>query len=145
VALKLTAAQLGEMRRHGESAYPHEACGLMGGTAGDEERRVARLVSIPNAREDSPQNRYLIEPEAFRRAQQALAEHGHDVIGVYHSHPDHPARPSAFDQEHAWPRLSYVIVAVAKGSAQDVRSWVLADDRDQFAEEPIITEERVAT
>ncbi len=145
MALRLSPAQLAEIRRHGESAYPHEACGLMGGVMDDEGRRVARLVPIANAREDSPQNRYLIEPDEFRQAQRTLEQHGHEVIGVYHSHPDHPARPSAFDQEHAWPRLSYVIVAVAGGVAQDARSWVLDDDRDRFAEEPIITEERVAT
>jgi proteasome lid subunit RPN8/RPN11 len=64
------------------------------------------------------------------------------VLGVYHSHPDHPPAPSAFDREHAWPWLSYVIVAVGQGRAGDVKSWVLTDDRAAFDEEPITSEER---
>lgn len=102
-------------------------------------------MPVSNAREDSPRNRYLIEPEAFREAQAALEREALEVIGVYHSHPDHPARPSAFDQEHAWPRLSYLIVPVAQGASGEARSWVLEDDRDKFVEEPIIMEEPVAT
>jgi proteasome lid subunit RPN8/RPN11 len=145
VALIVSAALLGEMRRHGEAAYPHEGCGLIGGAADGDARRTVRVVPIPNARDDSPRNRYLIEPDAFRRAQAELDRDGLDVIGVYHSHPDHPARPSPFDQEHAWPRLSYLIVAVAGGAAQDARSWILEDDRGRFVEEQIIIEERVAT
>lgn len=145
MALILTSAHMAQIRRQGEAAYPAEGCGLIGGVGDGDARRAVRLVPIPNARHDSPQNRYLIEPDAFRRAYTALQQDGLDVIGVYHSHPDHPARPSAFDQEHAWPRLSYVIVAVARGSAHDARSWVLDDDRGSFTEESIILEERVAT
>ena len=151
MALILSSADLAEIRRQAERAYPHEGCGLMGGhvagageDAGAERRRVVHLVPAVNARGDSPRNRYLIEPDEFRRAHEALARAGLDVVGVYHSHPDHPARPSAFDREHAWPRLSYVIVGVERGVAADTRSWVLADDREDFEEEAIITEERVA-
>jgi proteasome lid subunit RPN8/RPN11 len=145
VAVIVSAEQLAEIRRHAEAVYPHEGCGLMGGATDGVGRRVVRLVPVPNARDDSPRNRYLIEPEEFLRAQATLEREGLDVVGVYHSHPDHPARPSAFDEEHAWPRLSYVIVGVTRGAAADARSWVLADDRDGFVEESIIIEERVAT
>jgi len=145
VAVILSAEQLAEIRLHAETAYPHEGCGLMGGASDGEARRVTRLVPVPNARSDSPRNRYLIEPVDFLRAQTALDRDGLDVVGVYHSHPDHPARPSAFDEEHAWPRLSYIIVSVARGAAGDARSWVLADDRGGFSEEPITIEERVAS
>ena len=145
MAVILSAEHLAEIRQQAETAYPHEGCGLMGGANDGDARRVTRLVPVLNARSDSPRNRYLIEPDDFLRAQRALDRDGLEVVGVYHSHPDHPARPSAFDEEQAWPRLSYIIVSVARGAAADARSWVLADDRGGFTEEPITIEERVAT
>jgi proteasome lid subunit RPN8/RPN11 len=142
MTLVLEPAQAAAIREHGESDYPHEACGLMGGTADGERVVVARLVPLANQRTDSARNRYLIDPDAFRQAQAELDRAGLDIVGIYHSHPDHPAEPSAFDREHAWPRLSYVIVAVAAGRAGDVRSWRLADDRTAFAEELVTLEQR---
>jgi proteasome lid subunit RPN8/RPN11 len=150
VTLLLDARQLAAIRRHGEADYPHEACGLIGGHADREEagkgggdRKIAvQLVPLSNARLDSRRNRYLIAPEAFRRAEALLARDGLEVLGVYHSHPDHAAVPSGFDREHAWPWLSYVIVGVARGRAQDARSWTLADDRSAFSEEALIVEDR---
>jgi proteasome lid subunit RPN8/RPN11 len=108
----------------------------------DGAKRVRQLVPVRNARTDSARNRYLIEPDAFRRASAELERAGLEVVGVYHSHPDHPARPSEFDREHAWPRLSYVIVQVTAGRAEDAASWVLADDRTAFRRESLNTEER---
>ena len=129
------------IRRHGEADYPHEACGLMGGTTEGERTVVKELVPLTNERSDAARNRYLIDPAAFRDAQAQLDRAGLEILGVYHSHPDHPAEPSAFDREHAWPRLSYVIVAVADGRAGDMKSWRLSDDRAAFAEEPVTLEE----
>jgi proteasome lid subunit RPN8/RPN11 len=107
------------------------------------DRKVAvQLVPLSNARLDSRRNRYLIAPEAFRGAEALLARDGLEVLGVYHSHPDHPAVPSEFDREHAWPWLSYVIVGIARGRAADARSWTLADDRRAFSEEALIIEDR---
>ena len=128
------------IREHGEADYPHEACGLLGGQVEGGRTIVRQLVPLPNERPDSTHNRYLIDPEAFRRAQTTLDGEGLEIVGVYHSHPDHPATPSAFDREHAWPRLSYVIVAVAAGRSGDMKSWQLSDDRGAFAEEPITVE-----
>ena len=99
-------------------------------------------MPLPNARSDAPHNRYLIAPEAFIEAEAELARGGLEVVGVYHSHPDHRPVPSAFDREHAWPWLSYMIVGVARGRAQEARSWTLADDRRAFREEPLIIEDR---
>jgi proteasome lid subunit RPN8/RPN11 len=130
------------IREHGEADYPHEACGLLGGEMEAERTIVRQLVPLPNERSDSARNRYLIDPDAFRRAQATLDRVGLDIVGVYHSHPDHPAEPSEFDREHAWPRLSYVIVAVAAGRSGDMKSWRLSDDRSAFAEEPITLEPR---
>ena len=139
MTLVLESRHVTAVRRHGEADYPREACGLIGGTLeGGSGRKVAvTLLPVMNARRDAPRNRYLIEPASFRRAQERLARDGLDVIGVYHSHPDAPARPSAFYRENAWPRLSYVIAAVVQRRAGEVRSWVLSDDRKAFDEEPL--------
>jgi len=137
MTLVLEARHRDAMRRHGEADYPHEACGLIGGTAEDGRKIAVALVPLRNARADALRNRYLIDPDAFRRAQETLDRDGLEVIGVYHSHPDHAPVPSAFDREHAWPWLSYVIVEVRGGRAGEHKSWVLADDRRAFAEETI--------
>jgi proteasome lid subunit RPN8/RPN11 len=142
MTLVLDPRQAAAIREHGEADYPHEACGLMGGTVDGERTIVTQLVPLANQRTDAAHNRYLIDPDAFRRAQATLDREGIEIVGIYHSHPDHPARPSEFDREHAWPRLSYVIVAVASGRAEDLRSWRLSDDRDAFTEEPITLEQR---
>lgn len=128
--------------RHGEADYPAEACGLIGGTVDGDRKLVVQLVPLANQRTDAARNRYLIDPESFRRAQEKLDRDGLDVVGVYHSHPDHPAAPSAFDREHAWPWLSYVIVGIARGRAAQLKSWTLTEDRAAFAEESITFEER---
>jgi proteasome lid subunit RPN8/RPN11 len=98
---------------------------------------VIRLVLADNAREDSRHNRYVIPPEAVLAAEKAARAEGLGVIGYFHSHPDHPARPSEFDREHAWPGLSYLIVSIRKGKAKDTRSWRLSDDRERFLEETL--------
>ncbi len=137
MTLVLERRHVEAIHRHGEADYPREACGLIGGTAEDGRKIGVTLVPVPNARADAPHHRYLIDPDAFRRAQETLDRDGFEVIGVYHSHPDHPPVPSAFDREHAWPWLSYVIVEIRAGRAGEHRSWVLADDRRTFAEETI--------
>jgi proteasome lid subunit RPN8/RPN11 len=142
VTLVLGTHHVAAIRQHGESDYPHEACGLMGGKAEGDLTVVHGLVPLANERSDSARNRYLIDPEAFRRAQAKLDGEGLEIVGVYHSHPDHPAKPSEFDRDHAWPRLSYVIVAVAAGRSGDMKSWRLSDDRAAFAEESITSEPR---
>jgi len=142
VTLILEPRHAAAIGRHGEADYPAEACGLVGGTVEGDRKVAVQVVPLANQRSDSSRNRYLIDPQAFRRAEAQLARDGLEVIGVYHSHPDHPPAPSAFDQENAWPWLSYLIVAVARGRAGDLKSWVLSDDRSGFVEEPVTIEER---
>lgn len=146
MTLRLSVEHLEAMRRHAEADYPQEACGLIGGVwdAGAEQKTALALVPVRNERRDSPHNRFLIDPEAFRRVQAKLEQDGLEVIGVYHSHPDHPARPSAYDREHAWPRLSYVIIEVRRGRAAAHASWLLTDDRGKFVEELVTSEGKVA-
>ena len=137
----VSSRDLETMGRHGEASYPEECCGfLIGRIVQDqagEETRVERVLSVENERQDSRHNRFLIHPETVLAAHKEARAEGLDVVGYYHSHPDHPARPSDFDREHAWPGLSYVIVSVAVGKVADVRSWRLSDDRDRFEEEAV--------
>ena len=128
--LRLSAALAEAIRAHGRETYPHECCGFLLGAPG-EAREIARAS---NAREDSPQNRYLIPPIEFVRVQRDADARGLDVIGFYHSHPDHPARPSAFDREHAWPGYAYLIVSVAKGQPDDLRGFRFDAPDEPFAE-----------
>ena len=124
---------------HATATYPEECCGVLLGTQsrdGDRETSlVERVLSIENEREDSRHNRFLIQPETVLSAHKEARRLGLDVLGYYHSHPDHPAVPSEYDREHAWPGMSYVIVSVEDGRAVDTRSWRLAEDRDRFLEE----------
>ena len=127
MTLRLSEAALQEIRRQGELAYPGECCGVMAGRTG-KIKEVQHLIPMPNRRTDDP-HRYLIAPEDLRRVTLELQRAGLEILGYYHSHPDHPAAPSAFDREHAWPWYSYLIVRVDGGDARELASWVLADDR----------------
>lgn len=124
---------------HAAKSYPEECCGvLIGRPLGDGRGTlVERVLPVDNERQDSRNNRYLIHPETVLAAEKEARRLELDVVGYYHSHPDHPARPSEFDREHAWPGLSYVIVSVVDGEAEDTRSWRLDDDRARFGEEEL--------
>jgi len=126
-----------EIREHGARDYPNETCGAMLGVDGGDDREVRKLFPLTNRRDDSPRNRFSITPEDFRAAERAAREASLDVLGWYHSHPDHPARPSEFDREHAWPWYSYIIVSVAAGKPEDMTSWRLVDDRSHYDAEEI--------
>jgi proteasome lid subunit RPN8/RPN11 len=118
------------IRKHGEATYPHECCGALVGTDG----RVRSAVELPNTTEEGPRRRFLVRPSDYRLAEQKASELGAELLGFYHSHPDHPARPSQFDLDHAWPNFAYVIVAVASGAARDMTVWFLKEDRTNFDE-----------
>jgi len=139
------------IRRHGAETFPYECCGALLGrdsasnekvSAPDEPlvgtfREVLGLFPLVNRRDDSPRNRFAVTADHVRDAEKAAREHGLEVIGWYHSHPDHPARPSDFDREHAWPWYSYVIVSVLSGEPADMTSWRLNDDRQNYSAEGI--------
>ncbi len=131
--------QIEEIKKHGEETFPYECCGLLIGKFNDDgEKEVLEIFLIENARETEAQhNRSLITPKDLMRGEKYAHGKGLDVIGNYHSHPDHPAIPSDFDLEHALPVWSYIIVSVMKGVAKGVRSWELENDRSKFNEEEI--------
>ena len=128
MTLRLPSALLADIRGHGEAAYPAECCGALIGRPGAAGKEVTRLAPSVNRRTDDP-HRYLIAPDDLRRLEAEVRRDGLEIVGYYHSHPDHPARPSAFDTEHAWPWYSYLIVRIDRGRAADAASWVLDDDR----------------
>jgi proteasome lid subunit RPN8/RPN11 len=138
--LVLTPEQEAAIRAHGEADYPYECCGLLLGTfAADGRKTTAEVMPISNAREESAKrNRFLITPQELMRGERYARSRQLDIIGFYHSHPDHPAIPSGYDLDHALPVYSYVIVAVAQGRAGDVQSWELEADRSRFNPESIV-------
>jgi proteasome lid subunit RPN8/RPN11 len=135
--LVITPRHLQTVGRIAAMSYPEECCGVLIGRAQAESTIVERVLTLQNERRDSRHNRYLISPETVLAAQKEARALGLDVVGYFHSHPDHPARPSEFDREHAWPGYSYLIVAVENRKVADARSWRLSDDRERFDEEEI--------
>jgi proteasome lid subunit RPN8/RPN11 len=136
MTLRLPSVLADEIRRYGEQAYPAECCGALVGRVSEGEKDVVRLAPAVNRRTDDP-HRYLIAPDDVRRLEAPLRDEGLEVVGYYHSHPDHPAVPSRFDAEHAWPWYSYLIVRVDQGRAADAASWVLDDEQPIMHPEPL--------
>ncbi len=155
MGLKITEHQIGLIRQHGARDYPNECCGMLLGRADGARKEIREVVPLENLRTDSSRaqqfvplkepgreserNRYLIDPTEQIKVEKDARARGLDVVGYYHSHPDHPARPSDYDREHAWPWYSYVIVAVERGEPKDLTCWVLSDDRSQFTPEQVET------
>lgn len=121
------------IRGHGRETFPHECCGALLG----RDRVVHHAHALPNTTEEGPRRRFLVRPDDYRGAEQRARETGLDLLGFYHSHPDHPARPSQYDLDHAWPSFSYVIVSVMAGEDQRLTSWRLNEDRSAFDEETV--------
>jgi proteasome lid subunit RPN8/RPN11 len=136
------------IRRHGQETYPHECCGALIGTSD----RVVDVVPLPNTTEEGPRRRFLVRPSDYQLAERRAGELGGELLGFYHSHPDHPAAPSQYDLDHAWPTFAYIIVSVVDGDAAlpgrsaaehaptrdngakagDMTVWYLEDDRSSF-------------
>ena len=121
------------IRRHSAETYPDECCGALIGRDGV----VVVAHALPNTTEEGPRRRFMVRPQDYRDAERRAAEAGAELVGFYHSHPDHPARPSQYDLDHAWPFFSYVIVSVGAGTPGDMTSWRLRDDRSAFDQETL--------
>ena len=127
-----------QIEREGAAAYPNECCGILIGVETDGRRTVERLQAVDNSFEAGEQyHRFSITPKTLMQADKAAGDEGKLVLGFYHSHPDHPARPSEYDREHAWPFYSYVIVSIAKGQPVDMTSWLLDDNTNVFKRQDI--------
>ena len=139
--LVLPEPLIAQIHTHEESAYPEEGAGFLLGSDGSP-RAVKAIYALPNARENTARhNRYLITAQDYMRGEMEADRLGLTLIGVFHSHPDHPNRPSDYDREWAQPWFSYVITSVELGKAGESRSWRLREDRSIFDEESIMIEE----
>lgn len=138
--IQLSMQHRDEITNHAERDYPYECCGLLLGSFGTNgTKTVIETYPISNAREEeAKRNRFLIKPEELLGGERYAATRELEVVGFYHSHPDHPDVPSAYDAEHAWPLYSYVIVSVNKDQANGLRSWQLRNDRSRFDEETVL-------
>src|SRR5262245_29858961 len=134
LGLGLQDGLLEVMRAHGERIFPEECWGSLIWPA---RGHVTLAFALDNESPEMRLRRFLIGPADYRRAEKEADSRGLQLLGFYHSHPDHPAIPSAFDLEHAWPNFSYVIVSVLKGQPAEARSWRLRPDRSGFDEEQI--------
>lgn len=139
--LRISDAAYGEMRKHGEETYPYECCGVLLGLALDGVNDVEAVVPAGNTRTDSAHNRYQIAPQDLVRIQREARTRKLDIVGFYHSHPDHPARwsPTDFAEAH-WLGCSYVITSVAQGAAGETNSFLLTgtgEDDKKFEDEEI--------
>jgi len=124
---------------HAERAFPEECCGtLLGYDRDDGVREIVTVEPVENTKGENRQRRYLIEPKALLHAEKSARAQKLDVVGIYHSHPDHPSQASEFDRDHAMPFWSYTIVSCMAGKAVQTQSWRLRDDRSAFDEEELI-------
>jgi proteasome lid subunit RPN8/RPN11 len=133
--LELPDAVSSAIRDHGARAYPDECCGAL---LGDESGQVVEALELSNTSSLERRRRFLIGPDEYRAAEKRATEIGQTLIGFYHSHPNHPAIPSAFDLEHAWPNMRYLIVSVRGGRPEEARTWRLREDRTGFDEEIVV-------
>lgn len=161
MVLHLSVAQFQQIRRHAEGTYPEECCGLLLGKIQSEQNAwlVSEVWPVQNAwtenligeynlpsshaaDDHSRRDRYWIDPQDLLKAQRYGRENQIDIIGIYHSHPDHPAKPSECDRQMAWSSYSYLIVSVQKGEVCDFLVWTL-DDQSQFQLDPLIIQDEI--
>ena len=137
LVLKVSTDLVGRIHAHAVETYPYECCGALLGRDEVSFREVRELLPLANRRDDTPRNRFEVTPADVLLAEKTAREKRLDLIGWYHSHPDHPARPSEYDREHAWPWYSYIIVSVNQRRPGDTTSWRLCEDRSGYDQEAI--------
>lgn len=137
--LKFPAAELQKLHAHAQEGYPYEVVGILAGER--QHHQIHKVVPLRNERADSPQNRYVVSGFVLSKTEQALEAAGLEILGYYHSHPDHPAKYSDFDRDHALPNMSYVIVSVYNGSISETCAWRLQEDRSAMDAETLLLEE----
>ena len=136
MSLTIHPDELERLHAHAREGYPHEVVGILAGDRSSDT--VTRVHPLHNERADSPHNRYKVSGLTVHRAEQALADEGLDVVGYYHSHPDHPSRYSDYDRDHALPNMAYLITQVLEGRTGTTQVWRLREDRSAMDEQPIV-------
>ena len=143
--LLLTEETMSEMHFHASATYPEECCGLLVGVFEDNQRtkRVEEAMRMENVfQKEERYHRYSIDPKEFLAVESAAESKALDVVGIYHSHPNAPAKPSQFDTARAWPSLSYVVMEVRDSKPLETRSWILKEDRSEFVPEDMSVEKK---
>ena len=120
--------------RHAEHTFPEESCGYLVGDYNYGIYNVEKIFPVDNSQDENRSRRFLITPKQYLQAERIASENGMELLGFYHSHPDHPAVPSAFDTEHALPHFVYIIASIMSGRAKNMRAWKLAGTREKFIE-----------
>ena len=137
--LKIGRGDVGHIHDHAKESYPEECAGAIVGMDTGEMKVVVDVWRAENTYDEIERSRrFLIEPLQIKDFEEKAQERDMDLLGFYHSHPDHPAEPSEYDREHAWPGYSYVIASVGEDGVGGLRSWVLKDDRSGYEEEQIV-------
>jgi len=136
--IELSTEAAAAIRAHGAADYPEECCGALLGSVAGGAARVLRAEPLENERADERRRRFLIDPWEYRRMERLAEAEGLSLLGFYHSHPDHPAVPSEYDREHAFPFFHYLVMAVAAGRPGEISSWILSEDRGEFERERLV-------
>jgi proteasome lid subunit RPN8/RPN11 len=141
--ITLSPSSLSAMEAHAVSTYPEECCGLLLGAFenGQKSKKIQEPKPMSNVFEKKERyHRFTIDPKDFMKAETDAESRGLEIVGIYHSHPNAPAKPSEFDRAHAWPSLSYLVMEVRDKKVMETKSWILKDDRSEFVPEEIVME-----
>ena len=132
------------MLKEAKVAYPHECCGLFVGTISDSGKKVHEVYPVENKNKVRAADRYEIDPKEFDRIDREATKKGWNITGIYHSHPDHPAEPSAFDKDCAnvWTEYSYIIISVKDGVDDELRCWRFDAGKQDVEEEGVKVDRR---
>ena len=136
MAIEINKNELVKIQSHGKETYPEESCGVLIGTSSPTPR-VIEARRVVNINLGSKKRRYNIDPVEYMNIEKELDGVNSEILGIYHSHPDHPSKPSEFDLNHALPNFSYVILSVTNGERGKLTSWRLNSTREEFCEEQI--------
>lgn len=140
--LKMDQEIYEKMLNHVKLSYPHECCGvLVGNIDPNGVKDAVEARPIKNLNQERARDRYNMDPVGLIQVEKEAAQSGREIVGIYHSHPDHPSRPSKTDLEYAWPIYSYIIIAIAKGSENEAKCWCLNDNGSEFLEEEFVLQD----
>ncbi len=135
--ITINIENLDKIKAFVKNAYPHECCGLMVGKSNGQDKDVMEIHELTNINTERANDRYEVDPAEYMKVDRDAASRKLDIIGIYHSHPDHPSKPSEFDGSRAWEGYSYIIVAIAKGTEFEIKSWLFNESTNTFNEEEI--------
>lgn len=136
----INSKQMEAVFNHGKEGYPHEVCGIILGTCSGDTKKAVEIRKAGNLNTDRAHDRYEMDPKDLLAAEKEARELGIEVVGFYHTHPDHPDAPSEFDRQRAWPMYSYLIISVRDGKDVSIKSWQLNDETEKFEAEKILGE-----